>query len=84
MLKKKLHEPHFPLFIHGHKICIFCLMPFGVREGIDMGVWSYWAGGLVTLGVPQNRRRKVVTLETWNVLSFLQEYLRLSLDTQYY
>jgi hypothetical protein len=26
------------LFIHGHKIRIFCFMPFRVREGMDVGV----------------------------------------------
>jgi hypothetical protein len=37
---KKLCEPHFPLFIHGHKIHIFSLMPFRAREGMDVGVRS--------------------------------------------
>jgi hypothetical protein len=60
--KKKLHEPHFPLFIYGHKIRIFCFMLFRVRKGMGVGVRSYRKGGLVTLCVPQNRRRKVVTL----------------------
>jgi hypothetical protein len=32
-----LCEPHFTLFIHGHKIRIFCFMPFWVR---DVGVRS--------------------------------------------
>jgi hypothetical protein len=31
---------------------------------MDVGVRSYRSGGLVTLGVPQNRRRKVVILTT--------------------
>jgi hypothetical protein len=37
---KKLYEPHFPLFIHVHKIRIFCLMLFRAREGMDVGVRS--------------------------------------------
>jgi hypothetical protein len=45
----------------GHKIRIFCFMPFRVREGMDVGVRSCRTGGLATLGVLQNRRRKVVT-----------------------
>jgi hypothetical protein len=51
-------------FIHGHKIRIFCFVPFREREGIDVGVRSYRAGGLVTLGVPKNRRLKVVAVRT--------------------
>jgi hypothetical protein len=35
-----LYEPHFSLFINGHKIRIFCIMPFRVREGMDVGVRS--------------------------------------------
>jgi hypothetical protein len=38
--KKKLYEPHFPLFIHDHKIRIFCFMTFRVREVMDVGVRS--------------------------------------------
>jgi hypothetical protein len=38
--QSKLHEPHFPLFIHGHKIRTFHFMPFRVREGMDVGVRS--------------------------------------------
>jgi hypothetical protein len=38
--RKLLNEPHFPLFIHGHKIRIFRFMPFRVREGVDVGVRS--------------------------------------------
>jgi hypothetical protein len=34
---------------------------------MDVGVRSYRARGLVTLGVPQNRRRKVVTLTVDNI-----------------
>jgi hypothetical protein len=38
--KKKVFEPHFLLFIHGHKIRIFCYMPFRVREDMNVGVRS--------------------------------------------
>jgi hypothetical protein len=33
---------------------------------MDVGERSSRAGGLVTLGVPQNRRRKVVTLSKYD------------------
>jgi hypothetical protein len=82
-------EPHFTLFIHGHKIRIFCLMSFSVREGMEVGVRSSIYDPIGQVGWLHWVSRKIVD-ERWSpnsrVLVFtgpMENRGESALDTRY-